>query len=519
MVSINSIHRCQNTLQDFIRGYFALHGLHVDDMWYLIHILLWCEASLYHLDEINEDAIKNTTIEPPEKNACWALLETILTQEKCWDSAIKRELESGARYWHLERTLCRSLYPAPSMKDVETAIIGKSFDYRVLHMIICKWTDKRVDSSLMDMLKLYEQMVETRDDISDYWDDEAQGSFNVLRMFCAMYGKGSGAGAKLSEYMKGVEQRYATKLKLLPDARARKVHEDYVRGEKGGVWLWDSIIPSLDRNVEHRATKPPLNHQMTKPVFSYSHIRRGVPLMAYAAQVLFPLLGLPTDRAPLTHLGMLALSSIMAGNWHRLTPSVQTHCWSALEEAGLATPVTQMLLEDGLRYHATLQRLTKESSLTEEDVWALCRLRSYDSLFVMEVIQREAHFQHWSDAMRALVLVYDCMVSIRADVREFNLTIIRDATGAMTLSGLSLDPRQLNTAVLLHFVVKGISVSNSVQMHMRLLQEEAETLLREVPAEVAKRFRELSKQTIGNVKDWIEPPSPTSTTPMAGGIV
>lgn len=500
---------------DFIQGYLPLHGLQLDDMWHFLHILLWCEASLYHLDELNEEAIKNPAVSIPEKTSCWPALEAVLAREKCWDVSMKRELQGGLRYWTLERTLCRGdrSGPAPSMKDIEAAAIGKSFDYRVLHLLVHKWTESMVNTPLMEMLQLFEQMVETRDDISDYWDDEAQGSFNVLRMFCAIHGKAAG-GAKLSEYIKGVEQRYTTKLKLLPDPRARKVHEDYVRESKGGSWLWDAIIPKLDEAsvAPRQLSKKPLNHSMTNPVFSYNHVRRAAPLMAYTAEVLFPLLDLSSTRTPLTHLGTFALVSIVAENWHVLSAPVQTQCWGALQDAGCATPVMHMLLQDGLRYRKALSELTKTSVLTEERVWELCRLRSYDSLMVMEVIQREARLQHWSDAMRALVLVYDCMVCIRADVREFNLTIIRDATGAMTLSGLSLDPRQLNTAVLLHYLVQGVSVHNSAQTQIRLLQEEAEVLLREVPDDFAKRFRDLSKRAIGNVQDWIDPPGSPSAS-------
>ncbi len=288
----------------------------------MLAVLLWTEATIYHLDERNEDAIAATGVSAPETTGAWKALEAVLTQERCFDTHLKRELAAGLKYWEQERLLCRTLNGVvpPLLKDVEAAAIGKSFDYRVLHHLVIKWSGDSVDHALMDMLKLYELMIETRDDLNDYYEDEQRGSFNVLRMFCGMHGRGPGATSKLAEYIGQVEHRYRAKLAALPNARQRQLHEQYVKSEKGGMWLWDAIMPTLGTGGQPTAPKPG-SARSTTPLFSYSHVRRAVPLMQHVCELLAPLLGLPRERVPITHLEMLALASLVAGNWHRLTPS------------------------------------------------------------------------------------------------------------------------------------------------------------------------------------------------------
>jgi hypothetical protein len=147
-ISPTALQRCVNTLQDFVRGYFPLHSLRATDVWHVLALLLWTEATIYHLDERNEDAIANAVVEPPESTLTWKALESVLTGERCYDSHLKRELASGLKYWEQERKLCRAIDGAvpPLLQDVEAAIIGKSFDYRVLHLILTKWSGDQGDS-------------------------------------------------------------------------------------------------------------------------------------------------------------------------------------------------------------------------------------------------------------------------------------------------------------------------------------------------------------------------------------
>jgi hypothetical protein len=54
--SSQAVLRCADSLGDFVRGYLPLHNLQ-DEVWRLLAMLLWLEASIYTLDEANEDAL------------------------------------------------------------------------------------------------------------------------------------------------------------------------------------------------------------------------------------------------------------------------------------------------------------------------------------------------------------------------------------------------------------------------------------------------------------------------------
>ncbi|MQM11624.1 hypothetical protein Taro_044535 [Colocasia esculenta] len=77
---------------------------------------------------------------------------------------IQEELETGLEYWALERKLCHALTSRKKilLEDVMRAIHLKSFDYRVLHLLLCQLRGEQ--------------------------DDVIENSFNVLRMFVRIYG-------------------------------------------------------------------------------------------------------------------------------------------------------------------------------------------------------------------------------------------------------------------------------------------------------------------------------------------
>lgn len=124
-VSPNALVRCSDTLRDFVRGYFPLHGLRLGDLWTLFAPLLYCEATIYQLDELNEEAVAAKAASPipsPQSTPQWEALEGVLREEKLLDAPMRRELASGLAYWELERRLCNSINSSqpPAMKDVET---------------------------------------------------------------------------------------------------------------------------------------------------------------------------------------------------------------------------------------------------------------------------------------------------------------------------------------------------------------------------------------------------------------
>ena len=136
-----SVLRCADSLGDFMGGYLPLHQLQ-EEGWRLLPLLLWLEASIYALDEANEAAIQQKTQPQCDETTGWKLIRAELTKaELLPDVRIEAELAEGARYWRLERVLCNTEHPKEA--EIERCARGKSFDYRLMHLVALKQTKFR----------------------------------------------------------------------------------------------------------------------------------------------------------------------------------------------------------------------------------------------------------------------------------------------------------------------------------------------------------------------------------------
>uniref|UniRef100_A0A453C3G1 Uncharacterized protein n=1 Tax=Aegilops tauschii subsp. strangulata TaxID=200361 RepID=A0A453C3G1_AEGTS len=80
---------------------------------------------------------------------------------------LRNELKSGIQYWSLERKLCQALSRNDkiSIEDVMEAIHLKSFDYRVLNLMMYRLTGQQVNDLHMEFLSVSEFLVEICDDL------------------------------------------------------------------------------------------------------------------------------------------------------------------------------------------------------------------------------------------------------------------------------------------------------------------------------------------------------------------
>jgi hypothetical protein len=134
-----------------------------------------------------------------------------------------------SRYWKLERALCQR-QAVLREAEIERCARGKSFDYRLMHLAALKLCGgTKVDDNLMvklnslvlswfcfflftnqtkqAMLQSFEALIETRDDIMDFEEDEQRNSFNVLLMLGRLHGRGKAREALLTRCAK-IEARY-----------------------------------------------------------------------------------------------------------------------------------------------------------------------------------------------------------------------------------------------------------------------------------------------------------------------
>lgn len=192
-VSFHGLKRAQTTIEDFTKTYFPLHDLSALDFFKYLPILTFVEATIYQMDEENEQVAKTGVCEPESKAQVESetVLKSVLQEEGLWDSKIEHELNAGELYWQQERYLCsRVLHHLPiTVEEIFKCSEAKSFDYRVLHLLLHKLIECEVQAALFEFMFYTEHLVEIQDDLFDFEKDVSRNSFNIYRMLIYCLGK------------------------------------------------------------------------------------------------------------------------------------------------------------------------------------------------------------------------------------------------------------------------------------------------------------------------------------------
>ncbi|KAF0890324.1 hypothetical protein E2562_002732 [Oryza meyeriana var. granulata] len=227
MVGFHAMKRANSTIEDFCRSYFMFHGLDVNkvqSIFKFLPVLCFTESYIYQLDDLNEYNLHmvpgndaSSTVLEREKGSsneasltCMLyVLDDLLQRQGLMTDQLRSELKSGIQYWSLERKLCQALSRNEkiSIEDVMEAIHLKSFDYRVLNLLMYRLTGQQVNEVHMEFLSISEFLVEISDDLYDYEDDVMNNTFNILRMFAAIYGP-SEAPKMLAKCIGEAEEKY-----------------------------------------------------------------------------------------------------------------------------------------------------------------------------------------------------------------------------------------------------------------------------------------------------------------------
>ncbi|GLT33730.1 hypothetical protein SLA2020_082940 [Shorea laevis] len=240
MVGLDAMERANSTLEDFCRSYFMFHGVDINrpqSLFKYLPLLAFVESYIYQLDGLNEEILHIVTEEVPglergseemvdqgRRTKFNDAFETdpfkpLVGLLKCRDLLTERiieEFRGGEEYWALERKLCCAVIGNKeiSIEDSLRAIRLKSFDYRVLNLLLYQLRGEEVNDLHMEFLSVSEFLVEISDDLFDYEDDVLENNFNILRMFVKIYGP-SMAPAMLAKYITKAEERYGNLLKTL----------------------------------------------------------------------------------------------------------------------------------------------------------------------------------------------------------------------------------------------------------------------------------------------------------------
>ncbi|GBG78346.1 hypothetical protein CBR_g26374 [Chara braunii] len=94
-------------------------------------------------------------------------LKDLLRERKLLTDRLVLELDSGTEFWKLERSLCKAVAEGRPIlrEDVLKALKFKSFDYRVLSLLLYGLRGVEVNSLHMDFLSVSELLVEIADDL------------------------------------------------------------------------------------------------------------------------------------------------------------------------------------------------------------------------------------------------------------------------------------------------------------------------------------------------------------------
>jgi hypothetical protein len=274
VLSAASLQKARATLQDFVLSIFMFHDLLVSDFLCFMDVLFFVEASLYEVDEVCEEALENiqkaggsaistekgdALVLALDSNEVLANCVTFLKGKGLFDAHVEQQFRWGLEYWALEQQLCSDITwdAETTLRKAKRAISLKSFDYRVLHLLLYGLTGRQRQAELTGWLDCYITLVEVEDDLKDYHKDIKKNSFNIYRMFVRVHGVR--APEEMSTFISQLEQQYLElrdKAELDPALIARHIarnEEQYSAGPvlapKNGCWQIPQ--PVLDEGAFH----------------------------------------------------------------------------------------------------------------------------------------------------------------------------------------------------------------------------------------------------------------------------
>eukprot|EP00803_Ostreobium_quekettii_P000365 evm.model.scf_159.4 EVM.evm.TU.scf_159.4 scf_159:33780-34786(-) len=85
--------------------------------------------------------------------------------------------------------------PSPcgfTLEQVHLASSAKSFDFRILHMLLFLLIKKPYNDTLLEFLRVDECLIDISDDLLDYEEDVLSNSFNIFRAYLHIHGSDAG---------------------------------------------------------------------------------------------------------------------------------------------------------------------------------------------------------------------------------------------------------------------------------------------------------------------------------------
>ncbi|KAM5577189.1 hypothetical protein ABKV19_007837 [Rosa sericea] len=223
MVGLDAMQRANSTLEDFL-----------DDLNEKTVQASSSEMTISERGAAVEGHRKISQFSNVFKSDPFRPLECLLESHVLLTKRMQDEFKCGEEYWALERKLCHALKNKMqiSVEDAIKAIHLKSFDYRVLNLLLYQLRGEKVNELHMEFLSVSEFLVEVADDLFDYEEDVLENNFNILRMFVRIYG--ASAPTVLAKYITEAEEKYNQVLKALDPQLSMHYQRRCVEATKEG---------------------------------------------------------------------------------------------------------------------------------------------------------------------------------------------------------------------------------------------------------------------------------------------
>ncbi len=188
VVSYRGLGRANKVLRLIVRYYWPLHGLGINEFLNCHPVLSFIAAVIHQTDDEIEGRQKYVTAEAVAAASMQAreLILHVLKEVGATDQAIACEIERGGYYLQQETALVGSTnFTLTALRE---ALLLRSSDLRLLHRVSLHLLHRLPDPRLFDLIQPLEVMAEMRDDLYQYHDDIARGTFNTYVLLERKYG-------------------------------------------------------------------------------------------------------------------------------------------------------------------------------------------------------------------------------------------------------------------------------------------------------------------------------------------
>ncbi|CAF4335163.1 unnamed protein product [Didymodactylos carnosus] len=209
VLSFHGLRKARRVLQYISCQYMYYHNLEPKDFMTYMDILTFVESAIYLIDEVNEQADENEKrfkfdfsnknilsdnefFDNVNRNYQLSTLFYFLKNHNFYDNYVHRQLHDALLYYKLEQYCVSSFTESNSNNPLNEDLVQKcnslrSFDIRLLDLILYKLTNQPYEDELLKCLYYREIMYESADDLLSYEQDILKNTFNIYRMYAHLY--------------------------------------------------------------------------------------------------------------------------------------------------------------------------------------------------------------------------------------------------------------------------------------------------------------------------------------------